>query len=155
MEPVTTGQIYWGAVPFVIIQCIMVACVISFPAMVMHYKSAPAAGPAGGQIDIQVPAFGGNAPAAPGGLGLPSGGPAGLSLPPGGPAGLGLPSGPPPIGGAAQPAAPAPAAPSIDLTKPPSFDLGPAKGAAPAAPAAPAPAGPNLDLSKPPSFDTK
>ena len=25
MEPVTTGQIYWGAVPFVIIQCIMVA----------------------------------------------------------------------------------------------------------------------------------
>ena len=25
MEPVTTGQIYWGAVPFVVIQCIMVA----------------------------------------------------------------------------------------------------------------------------------
>lgn len=38
MEPVTTGQIYWGAVPFVIIQCIMVALVIAFPAMVMHYK---------------------------------------------------------------------------------------------------------------------
>ena len=31
-EPVTTGQIYWGAVPFVIIQCIMVALVIAFPA---------------------------------------------------------------------------------------------------------------------------
>jgi len=39
MEPVTTGQIYWGAVPFVVIQCIMVGLVISFPAMVMHYKN--------------------------------------------------------------------------------------------------------------------
>jgi TRAP-type mannitol/chloroaromatic compound transport system permease large subunit len=38
MEPVTTGQIYWGAVPFVVIQCIMVALVIIFPQMVMHYK---------------------------------------------------------------------------------------------------------------------
>src|SRR5262245_3045458 len=39
IEPVTTGQIYWGAVPFVIIQCVMVGLVIAFPAMVMHYKS--------------------------------------------------------------------------------------------------------------------
>jgi tripartite ATP-independent transporter DctM subunit len=38
MEGVTTGQIYWGAVPFVVIQVIMVVLVISFPAMVMHYK---------------------------------------------------------------------------------------------------------------------
>ena len=38
MEPVTTGQIYWGAVPFVIIQMIMVGLVIAFPSMVMHYK---------------------------------------------------------------------------------------------------------------------
>jgi tripartite ATP-independent transporter DctM subunit len=37
-EPVTTGQIYWGAVPFVVIQVIMVLLVILFPAMVMHYK---------------------------------------------------------------------------------------------------------------------
>src|SRR2546429_706856 len=37
-EGVTTGQIYWGAVPFVIIQCIGVALVIAFPALVMHYK---------------------------------------------------------------------------------------------------------------------
>ncbi|HEY1437227.1 MAG TPA: TRAP transporter large permease subunit [Casimicrobiaceae bacterium] len=35
---VTTGQIYWGAVPFVLIQIIMVALVISFPQMVMVYK---------------------------------------------------------------------------------------------------------------------
>jgi tripartite ATP-independent transporter DctM subunit len=37
-DGVTTGQIYWGAVPFVIIQVIMVLLVISFPSMVMHYK---------------------------------------------------------------------------------------------------------------------
>ncbi|MCX8099622.1 MAG: TRAP transporter large permease subunit [Geminicoccaceae bacterium] len=40
MEPVTTAQIYWGAVPFVVIQCIMVGLVILFPQMVMHYKTA-------------------------------------------------------------------------------------------------------------------
>ncbi|MDP2329585.1 MAG: TRAP transporter large permease subunit, partial [Reyranella sp.] len=40
LEPVTTGQIYWGAVPFVVIQCIMVGLVITFPQMVMHYKGA-------------------------------------------------------------------------------------------------------------------
>jgi len=39
MEPVTTSQIYWGAVPFVVIQLIMVGLVIAFPQMVMHYKS--------------------------------------------------------------------------------------------------------------------
>src|SRR4029077_8615418 len=38
MPPVTTGQIYWGAVPFVVIQCAMVALLIAFPALVMHYK---------------------------------------------------------------------------------------------------------------------
>jgi len=38
MQPVTTGQIYWGAVPFVGIQVIMIALVIMFPRMVMHYK---------------------------------------------------------------------------------------------------------------------
>jgi TRAP-type mannitol/chloroaromatic compound transport system permease large subunit len=36
---VTTGQIYWGAVPFVVIQLIMVITVIMFPGMVMHYKA--------------------------------------------------------------------------------------------------------------------
>jgi TRAP-type mannitol/chloroaromatic compound transport system permease large subunit len=39
MAPVTTGQIYWGAIPFVVIQLIMVALVIAFPQMVMVYKS--------------------------------------------------------------------------------------------------------------------
>ncbi len=36
---VTTGQIYWGAVPFVLIQLLAVISVIMFPGMVMHYKS--------------------------------------------------------------------------------------------------------------------
>jgi tripartite ATP-independent transporter DctM subunit len=36
---VTTGQIYWGAVPFVVIQLLAVISVIMFPSMVMHYKS--------------------------------------------------------------------------------------------------------------------
>jgi tripartite ATP-independent transporter DctM subunit len=36
---VTTGQIYWGAVPFVLIQVIMIGLVIAFPQMVMVYKA--------------------------------------------------------------------------------------------------------------------
>ncbi len=36
---VTTGQIYWGAVPFVLIQVLMVALVIGFPQMVLVYKA--------------------------------------------------------------------------------------------------------------------
>jgi TRAP-type mannitol/chloroaromatic compound transport system permease large subunit len=57
-EPVTTAQIYWGAVPFVVIQCIMAALVILFPGMVMHYKAAaPQVDPS--KIEIQIPGFGG------------------------------------------------------------------------------------------------
>jgi len=36
---VTTGQIYWGSVPFICIQILMVAAVMAFPSMVTHYKS--------------------------------------------------------------------------------------------------------------------
>ena len=38
-EPVTTGQIYWGSVPFICIQLLMVAAVMVFPGMVTHYKN--------------------------------------------------------------------------------------------------------------------
>jgi TRAP-type mannitol/chloroaromatic compound transport system permease large subunit len=38
IAPVTTGQIYWGAVPFVIIQIIMVGLIIAFPGIVAHDK---------------------------------------------------------------------------------------------------------------------
>jgi hypothetical protein len=41
IAPVTTGQIYWGAIPFVCIQVVMIGVVIAFPQMVMHYKGAP------------------------------------------------------------------------------------------------------------------
>jgi TRAP-type mannitol/chloroaromatic compound transport system permease large subunit len=55
--PVTTGQIYWGAIPFVVIQCVMVGLVIALPAMVMHYKVAtPVADPS--KIEIQPLPFG-------------------------------------------------------------------------------------------------
>jgi len=40
MQPVTSGQIYWGAVPFVIMQLIMVGVLIAFPGLVRH-DSAP------------------------------------------------------------------------------------------------------------------
>ena len=50
---VTTGQIYWGAIPFVVIQCIAVALVIAFPALVMHYKGvAPTFDPSKIQLDL-------------------------------------------------------------------------------------------------------
>ena len=42
IAPITTGQIYWGAVPFVCIQVIMVGLTIAFPQMVMHYKGTTA-----------------------------------------------------------------------------------------------------------------
>jgi TRAP-type mannitol/chloroaromatic compound transport system permease large subunit len=80
MAPVTTGQIYWGAIPFVVIQCIMVALVIIFPQMVMVYKNQ------GVQLNqqqvddalknITIPGLG----PAPGGGGLP--GLPGLEPPP-------------------------------------------------------------------------
>jgi TRAP-type mannitol/chloroaromatic compound transport system permease large subunit len=51
---VTTGQIYWGAVPFVLIQIIMVGLVIAFPQMVMVYKAKESnVNPA--TIQIQLP----------------------------------------------------------------------------------------------------
>jgi len=35
---VTTGQIYWGSIPFIVIQLFMVGAVMVFPGMVTHYK---------------------------------------------------------------------------------------------------------------------
>jgi TRAP-type mannitol/chloroaromatic compound transport system permease large subunit len=50
-EPVSTGQIYWGAIPFVVIQMIMVAMLIAFPQLVG--RDAPNANAGGAEIDIQ------------------------------------------------------------------------------------------------------
>jgi tripartite ATP-independent transporter DctM subunit len=54
MAPITTGQIYWGAVPFVGIQIVMVALVIAFPSLVLN---ALHQGPTGNpDIQIEIPA---------------------------------------------------------------------------------------------------
>ncbi|SAH97420.1 C4 dicarboxylate tripartite ATP-independent periplasmic (TRAP) transporter%2C permease [Bordetella ansorpii] len=71
IEPVTTGQIYWGSVPFIVIQLAMVAAVMAFPGLVMHYKGdAPEVDAT--KIKIEVPTsdygsggiYGGDNPAA-------------------------------------------------------------------------------------------
>jgi hypothetical protein len=130
-EPVTTGQIYWGAVPFVVIQCIMVGLVIAFPAMVMHYKTV------GPQVDTKRELV---LPPPPTDLPSPFGQPeiGGPPKFPGPPRDLQIPP-PPPIGGIGQPppslAVPTPSAPS-------STEL-------PTAPSAPVPAPPHVDLGTP------
>jgi tripartite ATP-independent transporter DctM subunit len=50
--PVTTAQIYWGAVPFVCIQVIMVAIVIAFPQLVLGNLDRKKVDPSTIQIDI-------------------------------------------------------------------------------------------------------
>ena len=53
-KEVRTSDIYWGAVPFVAMQLVMVALVIAFPQMVMRYKDdSPNIDPA--TIDLQIP----------------------------------------------------------------------------------------------------
>ncbi|PTM98815.1 TRAP transporter large permease [Mycoplana dimorpha] len=139
IAPVTTGQIYWGAVPFVGIQVLMVALTILFPQMVMHYKG-PGAAVDPSTIKIEVPGFGGQGGGLPG-LTLPDNG-GGLGLP----GGLQLPGGnpldQPPAGGggAGQPKQ----LPANDLSQPPSFDQNDVGHA-------PEPAA--NDLSAPPSFN--
>jgi tripartite ATP-independent transporter DctM subunit len=54
---VTTGQIYWGAVPFVLIQLIMVALVIAFPELVTWGVDA-GTGIDAGDVHIPVPEAG-------------------------------------------------------------------------------------------------
>ena len=39
LEGVTTWQIYWGAIPFVVLQLVMVGLLIAFPAMSLVYKA--------------------------------------------------------------------------------------------------------------------
>jgi TRAP-type mannitol/chloroaromatic compound transport system permease large subunit len=61
MAPVTTGQIYWGAIPYVVIQMIMVGLVIAFPQMVMVYKDdGPQVDP--NKIEINIPGVESDAP---------------------------------------------------------------------------------------------
>ena len=60
--PVTTGQIYWGAIPFVLIQLVMVALLIAFPQMSLIYKSgAPVIDVNKVKIEIPNEGYGGGA----------------------------------------------------------------------------------------------
>ena len=51
---IRTADIYWGAVPFVLIQLVMVTLVIAFPQMVLHYKGEARAKD-NGAIELQIP----------------------------------------------------------------------------------------------------
>jgi TRAP-type mannitol/chloroaromatic compound transport system permease large subunit len=102
MEGVTTGQIYWGAVPFVVIQVIMIGLTIAFPQMVMHYKGSGATVDPNMRIEIPRsggqsggPNFGGSG-AGPnfGGGASPAPAPSGPNFGTGGSAPASAPSGP-------------------------------------------------------------
>ena len=115
IEGIRTSEIYKGVLPFIAIQILAIALVITFPRLVTHYRDDL---PTINLDDVQInlPSLGGQnsdgssigLPGAPGGLGIPGG----LGLP-GQPGGLGLPgglnlNGAPPIGGQPEGAAPAP-----------------------------------------------
>jgi tripartite ATP-independent transporter DctM subunit len=53
--PVTTGQIYWGAVPFVVIQLIMVGILIALPQLVTGNLDRKTVDPSKVQIEIPGP----------------------------------------------------------------------------------------------------
>jgi hypothetical protein len=112
-DGVTTGQIYWGAVPFVVIQVAMIAVTIAFPAMVMHYK--------GGELKLDTSKMRIETPR---GSAAPAGSPNFKAAPPnfGGPAPTGQPGfkvTPPPSFGAP--------APKPSTPPPPNFGAPPAK----------------------------
>ena len=98
IAPVTTAEIYWGAVPFVLIQVIMVGLTIAFPQMVMHYKSA-GTGVDPASIEIKLQPFGGQ-----------QGAPAFQDF------------GAPPPGLGGQPGSGTAPAPAPDLSQPPKFN---------------------------------
>ena len=94
---VTSGQIYWGAVPFVCIQAMMVALLILIPSLTMGAKViVPALAPG---IEAGVPMAGA-----------------------GGTGGLSIPGTPPPLEGARALPAGTPAGPSLDFSRPPRVD---------------------------------
>ena len=155
IQPVTSGQIYLGAIPFMLLQLMMAVIVVLFPTLVTGSKD-PAASGATSAPAFELPSLGapapatGNAPAASDTPALPGlapldfgrapvatpASPAGANSLPGlAPLDLGAPA-----GGSAVPAAPTPAAPAGANSLPglAPLDLGaPAGGsAAPATPAA-------------------
>ncbi|MEW6679101.1 MAG: TRAP transporter large permease subunit [Pseudomonadota bacterium] len=54
---VRTTDIYWGAVPFLLIQILMVVVVLSFPGLVMHDKPQAQAAPVEFKLDLPDPGY--------------------------------------------------------------------------------------------------
>ena len=69
IAPVTSGQIYIGAIPFMLIQLLMAVAVALFPALVTGWGSGDATPPAA-EASFELPSLGGTLPP----LGLPAGG---------------------------------------------------------------------------------
>jgi hypothetical protein len=129
VAPVTTGEIYWGAVPFVIIQVIMIGVVIAFPQLVMHYKGK-VVDPSTVTITVpSLPTLGAGGPrlGAPLMPGAPAPAPGATAPAPGGLA-------PPVFPGQAAPATPDPAAPAPAPAAPAPGGLAPPVIPAPATP---------------------
>jgi len=60
IRKVSSGDIYWGAVPFIVIQLAMVAAIMVFPGLVTHYQSnASTVDPATVQFNVHDP-YGGD-----------------------------------------------------------------------------------------------
>jgi tripartite ATP-independent transporter DctM subunit len=128
-EPVTTGQIYWGSIPFVLIQVVMVGLVIAFPGMVTRYQAGQVhidpstiQIPGGGGPNFGSPNFG-TAPSGPNFGPSPSGPNFGTASPPAPAPNFGpSPSGP--NFGTAPPPAPAPNFGPAPPTTPPAPNFG-------------------------------
>lgn len=149
IQPVTSGQIYLGAIPFMLIQLVMAVIVALFPVLVTGDKSAAKVQPT---TTFELPTLGGVAPAAPtsGASNVPTGGLPGLAPLNLGTAGAPVPAAPNSLPGLAQPdlgqstpssSQPAPAAPSgmnalPGLATPPGLEA-PSPALTPATPAAP------------------
>ncbi|WP_295558938.1 TRAP transporter large permease subunit [uncultured Hyphomicrobium sp.] len=98
MAPVKTSDIYWGAVPFVGIQLVMVGLLTAMPALVMSKPEARPAPPAASRPSAQPQ-------------------PSGLPID----RGFALDPTPPRIDGAPDPSPHAPSAPTLDMRELPSF----------------------------------
>jgi TRAP-type mannitol/chloroaromatic compound transport system permease large subunit len=70
VERVTTGQIYMGAIPYVVIQLVMVGLVIAFPAIV-KYQKAVTVDPSKVRIEVPLPGLPGSGGEGGGIPGLP------------------------------------------------------------------------------------
>ena len=103
MDPVTTAQIYWGAVPYVGIQIFMVALVLVAPWLVIKGKKSP--------VDANAP------PAITQPAGMPKSG-----IPVKETGTFALPTSPPNIEGAPPPSLSGAGAPVLDMNQLPNFD---------------------------------